>query len=150
MYFKNVKSAITLKGGSYTGKTPNDIIEFPTVELKSALISIDQTKNIIKTDIEGRPGTVKEYISMSDHVVTISGIISGPAGVYPELEVLDLKNMLKAPVPIEVVCDHLNRWGIFYVVIESYSIPQEAGGISYQNFFITASEHMPTELIISE
>ena len=62
---------------------------------------------------------------------------------------LALREVLRAPITIEVVNPHLNKLGVQYLVIESYDIPQEAGGISYQRYTINCISDFPTELRIS-
>ena len=100
----------------------------------------------MKTEIQGRDGTVKEYIGKDDAQVTISGIIVGGNGKYPLDEVAELKRTLDAPVPLPVVNPHLNAMNIFYLVVDGYDIPQEAGRYSQQNFTIQTVSDTPIEL----
>lgn len=115
----------------------------------TVLINVSQAKKIIKTEIQGRNGTVKEYIGMDDYGITINGIIAGPNGSYPKAIMLQLKKIIDAPVPIPVTSTYLNNLGIFNIVVESYSFDQEPGGYSKQNFTISAISDLPVELQIS-
>ncbi|MEI8137589.1 MAG: DUF6046 domain-containing protein, partial [Bacteroidota bacterium] len=54
-----------------------------TIVIDTALFNVTQTKNIITTSIQGRNGTVKEYISLGDYNVTIKGVLTGTNGLYP-------------------------------------------------------------------
>ncbi len=54
--------------------------------------------------------------------------------------------MLDAPVPIPVASEYLNNMGIYYLVVESYELGQEAGGYSYQTFTISTLSDYPQEL----
>lgn len=147
--FKTAKTAIKFKEGTYPTNVPEYDISFPAIEMKTALITITQSKKIVKTDVQGRDGKIKEYIGMDDYLVTIVGTITGENNVQPIADILDLKRMLDAPCSIEVVCPFLNQLGIFELLIENYELPQDAGGISYQTFSINASSDMPAKLIIS-
>lgn len=131
---------IDLKFESVTYKDFNKNITYrtPDVTFETVLCTVSQAKKIIKTEIQGRDGTVKEYIGMDDYQVTINGIIVGENRVHPKNKVLQLKSVLDAPVSIPVVSEFLNNLGIFNIVINDYSLPQEAGGYSKQDFSINA------------
>ena len=119
------------------------VLQFDTI-----LCTVSQAKKIIKTEIQGRDGTVKEYIGLDDYQVNINGIITGANGVHPADTVTELKKMLDAPVAIPVVSSFLNRLGIYSIVVNDYSIPQVAGGYSKQDFSINAISDAPLELQI--
>jgi hypothetical protein len=82
---------------------------FNPVTFYSVLMTVSQAKKIIKTEIQGRNGTVKEYIGMDDYSVDVSGIICGPNGHYPIDEVRDLKKMLDAPIPLVITSWYLQN-----------------------------------------
>jgi len=147
--FTNAKTAIRFDAGSYEDSNGNTI-SFQQLAYKTALVSVGQAKKIIKTEMQGRDGTVKEYIGLDDYSITVTGIITGENGIQPTDEVIALKNMLDAPIKIDVVCPYLQTLGIYSLVVESYELPQFEGGISYQNFTIQFSSDIPTELRISE
>ena len=118
--------------------------------LDTIIIKVNQSIKIVKTDIQGMDGSVKEYINKSDAKITIYGIIVGRNGVYPLQDVTDLKAWLDAPVSKPLICDWLNlTMGITDVVIDSYSIPQDQGGQSYQLFSFEASSDYPAELLVT-
>jgi hypothetical protein len=121
---------------------------FKDLVFDSILITVNQSKNITKTDIQGRDGTVKEYIGMGDYVITINGIITGNNGHYPIDEVKDLKKMLDANIAISVVSWYLQNLDVSLIVITDFEIPQEMGGYSYQKFSISALSDTPQEIQI--
>ena len=56
-----VQSNIIIQGGSYT--TFEGIVQtWQTMRFDAVLIAVSQAKKIVKTEIAGRNGTVKEYI----------------------------------------------------------------------------------------
>lgn len=143
-----VVADIVFEGGTYTDDETGRQITFQSVTLATILISLSQPKRIIRTEIQGRPGSVKEYIGMDDYQVTIQGVITGPNGVFPANEVAELHKILKAPITIPVVSAYLQLFDIFNLVIVDFSFDQEPGGYSKQTFIINAISDKPVELII--
>lgn len=115
----------------------------------TVLITVDQPKNIVKTPIQGRNGTVKEYISDGDYSVNIRLIIIGQNGVMPLQEISDLKKVLDAPVAISVNSRYLQNLGVDNLVVEGYNIPQIEGGYSIQPVEIRCLSDQPIELKIN-
>ena len=146
--FKTAKTAIKFEGGTYTDPKGREV-SFPTLEYPTVLVSVSQAKRIFRTAVEGQDGSVKEFVGMDDFSVQVYGIITAANGVEPEQERINLKKMLTAPVPIEVVCPFLQSLGIHLLVVESFDIPQEAGGISFQKFNINFISETPKQLRIS-
>src|SRR5688572_7578109 len=68
----------------------NKILRVPNISFDTVLFTVSQTKNIVKTAIQGRNGTVKQYISDGDYEITIRGIIDAPNGIYPKIQVENL------------------------------------------------------------
>lgn len=119
------------------------------MNLETVLITVEQPIRVIKTEIQGRNGTVKEYIGADDAKITINGIITGSNGIYPRDEVSRLKRWLDAPVSKDIVAWWLGNLGVNKIVVENYSIPQVQGGYSYQMFSIDAISDLPVELRIT-
>ena len=118
------------------------------MNIETVLITVNRAARIIKTPIQGRDGTVKEYIGLDDATLTINGIIAGKNGVYPFEEVARLRRWLDAPVSKGIVARWLGNLNIDNIVVEDYSIPQVEGGYSYQMFTINAISDLPVELKI--
>ena len=139
---------VTFRSVTYTDFVQNRQITTDQVRLETVLCTVSRPTIIVKTQIQGRNGTVKEYISKDDFQVTINGIIAGQNGQYPAAEALAVQRMAEAPVAIPVVSRFLNGMGIYNIVVEDYSMPQAAGGISRQDFTINAISDEPLELQI--
>jgi len=142
-----VVSNLTFRGDTYTDNS-GVVKNFDSITYEAVLLNVSQAKKIIKTEIQGRDGTVKEYIGMDDYQVTINGIITGPNGKYPYEDVRALKDLLDAPIPIVVICQFLQNLDVHTIVIENYELPRQEGGYSYQQFSITAISDVPQELRI--
>ena len=143
-----IYSDITFDACSYTDNNGRRI-DVDEVNVQTVLITLDQPINIVKTVIQGRDGTVKEYIGKDDMQVTINGIITGKNGVYPLQKVNDLKAWLDAPISKGLTTWWLDNLGISNVVVSSFQFPQTEGGYSYQVFSISAISDTPVELKIS-
>jgi hypothetical protein len=143
-----VVADIVFQGGSYTDDDTGRLITFQDVTLATILVTMSQPKRIIRTEIQGRDGSVKEYIGMDDYQITIAGIITGPNGTYPFQEVAALHAILRAPVTIPIISAYLQLFDIFSLVIVDFSFDQEPGGYSKQNFIINAISDKPVELLI--
>jgi len=120
------------------------------MNFESVLITVDQPIKVIKTEIQGRDGTVKEYIGQGDADIVINGYITGKNGVYPREQVKKFQRWLDAPVAKEITAWWLENLGISHIVIESYSFPQVQGGYSYQMFTVKAVSDTPVELKITQ
>jgi hypothetical protein len=143
-----VQSNLIIQQGSYTlfdGTTQT----WSAMRFDAVLIAVSQAKKIVKTEIAGRNGTVKEYIGMDDYAIQITGVITGANGQHPADEIAQLKRILDAPISIAVSSTYLQNMGIFSIDVESYELGQQPGGYSYQNFTINATSSNPAELIIN-
>jgi hypothetical protein len=116
----------------------------------TALFNIRQSKNIIKTDIQGSNfgGSVKEYINTSDFEISIKGGIFGTNGNYPKDEVRVLREYLNAPVSIGIDSEFLALFGIFEIVIEDYFLPQNKGRRSEQLFELQCSSNLNPNILL--
>lgn len=119
---------------------------FQGLRIDTVLFNVRQTKNIVKTPVQGFNGTVKEYTSDGDYEVEIAGsIVSQNPDQYPEEDVKKLLDILGIPEPLEVTSEFLAYLGITSLVVESFTINQEAGYRNIQPFTITALSDRPLE-----
>lgn len=141
--------------------------------IPNMIIEVNQTKNIITTPIQGRDGTVKEFISRGDYMITLSGIITGKMNQetgtvlsignrYPEDDVTKLITICEVPDSLSVTSTFLSmflRNGVqgpnsgnenvipdTRVVITDYSIPQQIGVRDHQIFTINMLSDTPINL----
>ena len=144
----SVYSDVTFESVTYTDRTGKSITT-PQVKYQAILISLSFPRNIVKTEIQGKDGTVKEYIGEGDAQISFRGVITGTNGSYPSNEVEKLKKVIKAPVAIPVTCIFLNDKDIYNIVFEDRTLDQEEGGYSYQTFVLQAISDTPQEFLIS-
>lgn len=103
---------------------PSDVREITQedLQLTEILMTVQQSKNIVKTALNGRPGTVKEYISDGDYAITVEGMIVGEVpNVFPEDAVKRLTTFLDLPQSLEVGSRLLTLFGITKIVVNDYN-----------------------------
>lgn len=111
--------------------------EVEGVQLTWCLLTVQQTKNIVKTAIQGRNGTVKEYISEGDYIVTLRGAIARTfKSNYPLEEMRQFLQLIKDNRSLKVVSPYLLQFDIHELVVESYNMGQEEGKQNMQRFEI--------------
>jgi len=123
---------------------------FKPLQIDLAIITISQTKNIVTTAIQGKNGTIKEFIADGDYQISISGIIWINDNIYPEDDVQTLINILKIPQSIKIFSNFVNMFGISEIVITDYSLPQQEGLRNQQAFTINAISDAPINLEVIE
>ena len=110
--------------------------------IDNAIVSVSQQKQIVTTQVVGRRGTVKEYISGGDYAVNISvGIQPIEDGTikdeYPTDGVRELRKFLTESESLRVQSAFLDLWEITRIVVKSFNATQ-ATASNYQQVQITA------------
>lgn len=102
-------------------------------EFIECVITVTQEKNIVSTALQGRNGTIKEYISDGDYSITVDAGINnyvegddtGASLEYPIDKVIELQKILKLPEALAVQSDFLAVFEIDSVVVKSFYLTQE-------------------------
>jgi len=117
---------------------------YNTVELDCALVTIGFDPKVVKTDIQGLPYSITEFISSGDNSVTIEGIYTSTPDVAPIDFITNMSKIFSVPVPIPVTNYYLNANNINYIkIMPGTSMWQEKAGYAYQRFTITALSDVP-------
>lgn len=104
-----------------TDITLTNISKSKEVKLNAAL-DISQSKNIVKTAINGVKGTIKEYIADGDLVINMNVVLGGLSDVYPLDELKVLQSILDENNSIIIYSKILNDiLKVTRVVVEGYS-----------------------------
>jgi len=112
---------------SYIDLEGNQIF-FGPISIPTVILEVNQSKNIVKESIQGRNGTVKEYVSDGDYIINGRGVISNKDNIIPLDNLRVFKEIMQVPQQIEVVSQYLNEiFEINQMVIESFSMPQIEG-----------------------
>lgn len=118
---------LTFPADQYTNLF-GDVIALEEVKLQSVLISVNRSKHVVKTPVQGRDGTVKEYISSGDFIISVSGVIASNDNTFPEVEAENLRLLCDANAALSVISSYLNDViGVGHVVIDSDSYRQMRG-----------------------
>ena len=143
-----VFSNITFLADSYTDNYDKETT-FKDMTFDTVIMTVNQSKNIVTTQIQGRNGTVKEYIGDGDYNITINIIITGTNNHYPISEVRDFKLILNANKSLKIASKYLDTLDISNIVIKDYEFAQEVGGYSYQKISISALSDKAQEIFVS-
>lgn len=106
--------------------------------IDDVLLTVSQSKKIITTEIQGRDGTVKEYIGLDDFQVQIVGRLNGTYNVNPKELTKQLKIILSAGQPLEITSWYLQNLDITDIVVKDFNFGQTEGEYSTQYFTINA------------
>lgn len=133
-------------GEIFTNTTGGDGFKIDTV-----LADVTIVKQIIKTNIQGVNGSVKEYISQGDYEITIKGALVDESGQrYPEEQVKQLVEYCEVPESVRIYSRFLNdNFDIQYLTIQEANFPQVEGVENVQLFEIKAVSDDPIELTIN-
>ncbi|MDF7813605.1 DUF6046 domain-containing protein [Hymenobacter sp. YC55] len=120
--------------------------------LNDPIVEVSRDKLIVTTDIQGRNGSVKEYISNGDYAVTIKGVLASDptdgrySRRYPEREVQALQTLIDVPAAIPVTGRLFRLLGIKNLVIKGHSWPALPGFTNLQAYELRCLSDEPIEL----
>lgn len=138
---------ITFSGGSYADQD-GTTINYDSLNVEDVLVTVMNTKNIVKTTLQGRNGTVKEYISDGDFQIKIEGRVYGKGiNNYPQDQVQKLIGLAAVPEALKVTSAFLKLFNIENIVIESYNIDQMEGTRNVQPFIFNCVSDYPLILL---
>lgn len=133
-----VFSNLEIPAGQYKNNK-GEIIQFDGIRIDTVLFDVSISKNIVKTAINGRDGTVKQFISMGDYEINAQGIIIGASDAnnggfsvsetnrVPESEIRKFNEIIQVPQEIEVISEFLDFFDISTVVFEGANVGQREG-----------------------
>ena len=161
----NLKTDVDWKGSNYIGVPTLTSLAFQynnvRVELVECIITVNQEKNIVTTPMQGRDGTVKEYISDGDYTISVDVAVSSyvidqkgqsdfnDSHAYPLSQLEDMIAILKIKDTLEVHSDFLTLFGVNNVVVKSYGMVQETHS-NRQAFNIQMLSDSPYEIKMQE
>lgn len=110
--------------------------------MNDAVVSLSRSKNIVQTQMVGRSGSVKEYISDGDYELNILvGVVALKDGAisddYPAEALEELRRFLEEDEALEVRSEFLAVFDINRIVVKSFSVTQSTES-NYQAVSIAA------------
>jgi hypothetical protein len=120
----------------------------PGIVIDTVLFDVAMSRNIVVTPVQGRDGTVKEYISDGDYSVIIRGILVEPDPyAYPADQVRELLRLCEVKDSILAASPFLQLFRIYELVVLDYRLPQREGFQNTQLFELNCISETPIELI---
>lgn len=138
-----VFSNLELASQKYFDLSTGRQVNAPSMSIDTVLFTVENQKNIISTPIQGRPGTIKEYIADGDYRIQIRGVLTAPNGIYPKNNAQNLIDLLRAPQALDINSWFLSMFNIYQMVVSDFSFGQAEGGKSIQPFMINALSDTP-------
>lgn len=123
-----VVSALEFIGGrEQTGVNTFD--DYDGIILRSVVIDVSASKNIVKTPVQGRDGTFKEYLSKGDYQISAKGVLLNENALdgLPIDKMKILHRIGQVSESLQVQCDLLNQLGVYEVVIEQIDFTEPSG-----------------------
>lgn len=144
--------------GNYQDLNTGEVIQYNPVRLDTVLMTVSMTKNVITTPIQGRSGTVKEFVNDGDFEIDVKGVLIGEGQrEYPEQQMEELIRILTVPDTLEITSEYLTNFGVIspggvegisQVVITDFNFPQREGFRNAQLFQFKMLSDTPIELTI--
>lgn len=130
-----------------------DVIEFKsggvvTLVLKDApLVTITRAKNIVRTQVQGRDGTIKEIISNDDYKINVKGLlVNTDSNKRPIDQLEQLNNLLNSNTTHKVSSRLLSKLGITDLVVTDFEFPSYEGYVNVIPYSFNALSDDPAEL----
>lgn len=98
--------------------------------INDVTVNVSLQKEVVKTALVGRAGTIKEYITDGDYQLSMSvGIVATDENgeiidQYPERAIAQLREILERPEALEVSSAFLDLFGITHMVVTGFSAKQ--------------------------
>lgn len=141
-----VFDSVLLESPSYKDNAGNSV-KSVTLILDIALIDVISMRHIVTTDIVGRNGSVKEYISDGDADITIKGVlVSDVATVAPYNLIKDFNAIATCPETIKVESNFLSYFKISSLVVTKLTVKQKEGSRNIVEYELKCISDTPFEL----
>jgi hypothetical protein len=126
-----------------TGKT----INAARFDFEVALMTVNKPRNIVRTAITGRNGTVKEYMSDGDYEINVRGsFVNELPNARPESLIRAFDAITKAPIQLKVESNFLNFFEIYSIVITDSSVSQREGSLNIVDYEFNCISDTPFEI----
>lgn len=114
------------------------------------LIDVTLPKHIVKSQVAGRNGTVKEYIAQGDYMVRVRGLlVNHDAEELPYDKIEVLHRIAKMDKAINVQSSFLNKLSIHNLVIAKVEYPSNERFTNVQPYVLECISDEPIELTLN-
>ena len=124
-----------------------DTPENKDLRIDTVLMTVNMVKNIVRTSINNRPGTVKEYISDGDFMIDFRGVIVGKENrVLPKDDILAFISLMQVPKQLDIASNFLQLFSINSIVVTDFRLAEEFATRNEMPFKFSALSDEPIEL----
>jgi hypothetical protein len=123
------------------------VFQFPEAVIVDML---DSPKIVLRTNIQGRDGSVKEIINNDDDKIVIMGVLISDTYDFPDRMLKELKNLVKYNGHVIVDDLYLNSNGIDQLVLTDLQYQRKKGMPNTLFFKLEAFSDEPVELLIED
>jgi hypothetical protein len=146
MFGLPIWDTVTLISPNYTDNKGNNVPS-QSLTLDIALIEVNNDRNIVRTAVAGRNGTVKEYMSDGDYEVNIKGMLVSEFSNLPPAELLKAWRFITTcPEAVSIESNFLDYMEIFTIVINRPNIKQIEGARNAVSFELECYSDTPFEI----
>lgn len=129
---------VTFLPGNYKPKGGGKQVEYAGLSLQAVKVVVTQSKNIVKTQVAGRDGTIKEYCSLGDFNINITAKISELFNIFPADQLFAWKGLAFTPVKIEIISKFINEYfEVYDVVVTDFDASPVVGSLNEVNLNIS-------------
>lgn len=121
-----VFGSVVFERGVYS-QADGSLVNYSEVLIPSALLTISLANEVVTTILQGRGGSIKEYVTSGDYIIQLSAIITNENGAEPIAELNDLNTLSIVPNSVGIINKLLNSLGVTKVVIENINVQQLQG-----------------------
>lgn len=115
------------------------------------LIEIGASKQIVRTELAGYNGTVKENMGLNDYEIIIRGVaINEESDDYPEDQVSKLRALFEKKESLKITSPLLGIFNVNLIAIERLRLPANEGEMSAQPFELQCFSDFDLELTLKE
>lgn len=122
-----------------------------SIEIEACTVAVNLSKQITKTAVSERQGTVKECFHNDDYKFTIKGFLIDKNRQFPEAQINTLKTIFESTEPVDLIGGYPEMFlqDNCKVVIETLDFPEVQGKASWiRPFQMTCESDLIQDLII--
>lgn len=135
----------TFQGSTFKENAKSVVVNHVVWYDNTALITIQNDRNVILTKVAGRDYSRKELVSSGDIEFSVTGHMSSNLpDVYPTNEVKKFIQIMRYKGVVEINNQFLSQFNIGKMLIKSFSMPQREGFKNVQDYTFTAVGIQPT------
>lgn len=104
---------------SYYDITLQKTVTVPKFTIDIALITVTEYINVVKTNVAGANGTVKQYINIGDYQIEIKGIFTSEIpDTRPSDLIRQLHKITRSTCEVNIACEFLNLFSVNCIVFD--------------------------------